>query len=52
MWFELNPDYNMFLEELEHFLIKTFAAILENDLDIEPVIESQVKLVNRQLKRR
>jgi hypothetical protein len=51
MWFELNPDYNMFLEELEHFLIKTFASILENNLDIEAIIDSKVTLVNRQLKR-
>ena len=51
MWFEINPDYNVFLEELEHFLIRTFASVLENQLDVEPVIDSKIELVNRQLKR-
>lgn len=51
MWFEINPEYNMFLEELEHFLIRTFASTLENDLDIEPILSSKIKLVNRQLKK-
>lgn len=49
MWFEINPDYNIFLEELEHFLIRTFASILNNNLDIEPIINSKIKLVNKQL---
>ena len=49
MWFEINPDYNIFLEELEHFLIRTFASILNNNLDIEPIINSKVQLVNKQL---
>ena len=52
MWFEINPDYNMFLEELEHFLIRTFASILKNDVDIEPIINSKSKLVNRQLRKK
>lgn len=51
MWFEINPEYNMFLEELEHFLIRTFASIVKNSLDIEPIITSKVELVNRQLKK-
>lgn len=51
MWFEINPDYNVFLEELEHFLIRTFASVLENQLDLEPIIDSKVELVNRQLKK-
>ena len=52
MWFEINPDYNMFLEELEHFLIRTFASMLSNDVDIEPIINSKIKLVNRQLRKK
>ena len=52
MWFEINPDYNMFLEELEHFLIRTFASILKNDVDVEPIINSKIKLVNRQLRKK
>ena len=51
MWFEINPEYNMFLEELEHFLIRTFASTLKNQLDIEPIITGKVELVNRQLKK-
>lgn len=51
MWFEINPDYNIFIEELEHFLIRTFASILTNQFDIEPIIDSQIELVNRQLKK-
>lgn len=45
------PEYNMFLEELEHFLIRTFASTLKNQLDIEPIIDSKIELVNRQLKK-
>ena len=52
MWFEVNPEYNMFLEELEHFLIRTFASMLNNDVDIEPIINSKIKLVNRQLRKK
>ena len=52
MWFEINPDYNMFLEELEHFLIRTFASILKNDVDVEPIINSKIKLLNRQLRKK
>lgn len=51
MWFEINPEYNMFLEELEHFLIRAFASTLKNQLDIEPIIDSKIELVNRQLKK-
>lgn len=51
MWFEINPEYNMFLEELEHFLIRTFASTLNNQLDLEPIIKSKIELVNRQLKK-
>lgn len=51
MWFEINPEYNMFLEELEHFLIRTYASILENQLSIKPIIKSKIELVNRQLKK-
>ena len=51
MWFEINPDYNIFIEELEHFLIRTFASILTNQFDIEPIIDSQIELVNRKLKK-
>jgi hypothetical protein len=51
MWFEVNPSQNMFLEELEHFLIRTFASILDNQLDVETVIKSKIELVNKQLKK-
>ncbi len=51
MWFEINPEYNSFLEELEHFLIRTFASTMNNTLDIEPIITSNIKLVNKQLKK-
>ena len=39
------------LEELEHFLIRTFASILDNQLDVETVIKSKIELVNKQLKK-
>ena len=52
--FEINPEYNMFIEELEHFLIRTFASILNNDVDIEPIIKSVVDDFNNiyKIKRR
>lgn len=34
-----------------HFLIRTFASMLTNDVDIEPIINSKIKLVNRQLRK-
>tara|TARA_B100000989_G_scaffold112271_1_gene82398 strand:+ start:6093 stop:6206 length:114 start_codon:yes stop_codon:yes gene_type:complete len=37
----------MFLEELEHFLIRTFASKLKNQLDFEPIIDSKIELANR-----
>ena len=40
----------VFLEELEHFLIRAFASTLANELNIEDIITSKTQLVNRQLK--
>jgi hypothetical protein len=51
IWFEINPAYNQFIEELEHFLIRTFASIMKNSLNIEPVVDNAIELVNRQLKK-
>ena len=49
MFFELNPDYNAFIEQIEAFLIRSFASIMENDVQVSPLKESGIKLVNKQL---
>ena len=49
MFFELNPDYNAFVEQIEAFLIRSFASIMENDVQVSPLKENGIKLVNKQL---
>ena len=49
MFFELNPDYNAFVEQIEAFLIRSFASIMENDVRVSPLKENGIKLVNKQL---
>jgi hypothetical protein len=49
MFFEINPEYNAFIEQIEAFLIRTFASLLENDVGMTPLDENGVKIVNRQL---
>jgi len=49
MFFEINPDYNAFVEQIEAFVIRSFAAILENDVGVPPLSVEKIKLVNRQL---
>ncbi|MDP7465469.1 MAG: GIY-YIG nuclease family protein [Candidatus Marinimicrobia bacterium] len=51
MFFEVHPDYSMFLEQIESFTIRTFASLLENDVGIKNLPDKGVKLVNRQLKK-
>jgi len=50
MYFEINPEYRLFLEQIEMFSIVLFASILKNELKIKELNESDVELVNRQLK--
>lgn len=49
MFFEINPEYNAFIEQIEAFLILTFSSLLENDVGMVPLNEKNIKLVNRQL---
>ncbi len=49
MFFEINPEYNSFIEQIEAFVIRTFASLLENDVGMTPLNERNIKLVNRQL---
>lgn len=48
---ELNPEYNTFPEELKHFLIRAFTSPIRNQIDTEPIVNSRIELVNRQLKK-
>ena len=51
MFFEIHPEFSHFIEQIEAFTIRSFAALMENDVDITPLVDRNVKLVNRQLKK-
>ena len=50
MYFEINPQFAMFLEQIEMFSIRLFASIIENEVGIKELKDKSIKLVNRQLK--
>ena len=50
MYFEINPQFAMFLEQIEMFSIRLFASIIENEVGIKELRDKSIKLVNRQLK--
>lgn len=52
MFFEIDPDYSPFIEQIEAFAIRSFSALVENKVGIEPLKGSKVELVNRQLIRK
>ena len=49
MFFEIHPRYNVFIEQIEAFVIKSFASLVENDVGVVPLNQKDIKLVNRQL---
>lgn len=49
MFFEINADYNAFIEQIEAFIIRTFASLLQNDVGMTPLNDKDIRLVNRQL---
>jgi len=49
MFFEISPRYAPFIEQIEAFTIRTFAALLKNSVGVNPLNERNIKLVNRQL---
>ena len=51
MFFEVHPDYSMFLEQIESFTIRSFASIIDNDVGIKNLSAKGIKLVNKQLKK-
>jgi len=51
MFFEIHPEFSHFIEQIEAFTIRSFAALMDNDVDITPLIDRNIKLVNRQLKK-
>ena len=52
MFFEVHPDYSMFLEQIESFTIRAFGSLIKNDVGIKNLPDEGVKLVNRQLKKK
>ena len=52
MYFEVHPDYSMFLEQIEAFTIRSFASLIDNDVGIKNLVDKGIKLVNKQLRRR
>ncbi len=51
MFFEIHPEFSHFIEQIEAFTIRSFAALVDNDVDITPLVDRNIKLVNRQLKK-
>ena len=51
MFFELNPDYNAFIEQIEMYSIRLFASILKNQVGIKELSDKSITLVNKQLKK-
>lgn len=49
MFFEINPDYNAFVEQIEAFVIRSFAALMQNEVGVPPLNAEKFRLVNRQL---
>jgi len=49
MFFEVQPKYSNFLEQIEAFTIRAFASLISNDIGLFPLNENGVKLVNKQL---
>lgn len=52
MFFEIDPEYSPFIEQIESFLIRAFAALMENDVKTVPLKDKNIRLVNKQLKRK
>ena len=50
MYFELNPTYQVLLEQMETFSMRLIASILENNFNIKELKDDKIKLVNLQLK--
>jgi len=52
MYFEIDPKYAPFIEQIESFTIRAFSSLLLNDVGINPLLKSGVRLVNRQVRRK
>ena len=50
MYFELNPTYQVLLEQMETFSMRLIASILKNNFNIKELKDDKIKLVNLQLK--
>ena len=50
MYFELNPTYQVLLDQMETFSMRLIASILKNNFKIKELEDDQIKLVNIQLK--
>ncbi len=50
MYFEIDPEYSAFIEQIESFTIRALASVFPNDVGTEPLkLKRVIKLVNRQL---
>ena len=51
MFFELNPDFSIFVEQIEMYSIRLFSSILKNEVGVKELNDKNIKLVNKQLKK-
>ncbi|MCX5797001.1 MAG: GIY-YIG nuclease family protein [Elusimicrobia bacterium] len=49
MFFEIHPKYAPFIEQIESFVIRAYAALMENEVGVRPLRERNIRLVNRRL---
>lgn len=53
MYFEIDPEYNAFITQIEAYTIRTLASVFTNDVGTSPLVtKKRPKLVNRQLMRK
>lgn len=52
MYFEIDPEFNPFIEQIEAFAIKIAASLLPNDVEVPQLKDRRARLVNRQLRKK
>lgn len=51
IYFEIDPEFSPFIEQIEAFTIRALSSLMPNDVGVQPLAERNARLVNRQLKK-
>ncbi len=49
IYFEVDPEFSPFIEQIEAFTIRALSSLLPNDCGVSPLQDRNIKLVNRHL---